>query len=304
MVAHTSCRSSATSATIFVALSLVLALYTYVGALICIAPCFDGGRLEGLGNALAAVLAVLACLFGSSFAAAMLTDPGIPDARDAERGGDGGGAPRRYCDPCAAWKPPRCHHCKRCERCVAKMDHHCVWLNNCVGRDNHKYFFLSVVYGELSCVYVVVLCAIRWVAAARGYRPFLPGSGGDVALLALCTVLSAFHAATVGYLLGFHVFLISRGRTHVEHVCCKGEGPGCSFDTGSVPLNWRDAFGPMLIDWWLPTPSLGAARRGAGAGAGGGGGAAAAVAAACCGDRADRRAPHAFRWPLASARAL
>jgi hypothetical protein len=76
-------------------------------------------------------------------------------------------------------------------------------------------------------------------------------------------VLSAFHAATVGYLLGFHVFLISRGRTHVEHVCCKGEGPGCSFDTGSVPLNWRDAFGPMLIDWWLPTPSLGAARRGA-----------------------------------------
>ena len=36
----------------------------------------------------------------------------------------GGGA--RYCKKCAAYKPPRTHHCRRCGHCVLRMDHHCV----------------------------------------------------------------------------------------------------------------------------------------------------------------------------------
>lgn len=37
----------------------------------------------------------------------------------------GGGA--RFCAKCSAYKPPRAHHCRRCGRCVLRMDHHCVW---------------------------------------------------------------------------------------------------------------------------------------------------------------------------------
>jgi hypothetical protein len=29
---------------------------------------------------------------------------------------------RRYCDKCAALKPPRAHHCSTCGRCIMRMD--------------------------------------------------------------------------------------------------------------------------------------------------------------------------------------
>ncbi len=31
----------------------------------------------------------------------------------------------RWCFSCKAYKPPRCHHCTACGRCVLRSDHHC-----------------------------------------------------------------------------------------------------------------------------------------------------------------------------------
>jgi palmitoyltransferase len=28
------------------------------------------------------------------------------------------------------FKAPRAHHCRKCERCVVKMDHHCPYISN------------------------------------------------------------------------------------------------------------------------------------------------------------------------------
>lgn len=67
-----------------------------------------------------------------------------------------------FCKKCQAERPPRCHHCSVCRRCVLQFDHHCLWLNNCVGYGNHRSFVLTLSFIALSCWYGVLLF----------YRPF------------------------------------------------------------------------------------------------------------------------------------
>ncbi|KAF9293840.1 hypothetical protein BGZ74_011530, partial [Mortierella antarctica] len=61
----------------------------------------------------------------------------------------------RWCDICKIVKPDRCHHCSECNICVLRMDHHCPWVNGCVGFGNYKQFYLFILYGSLSAVWVV-----------------------------------------------------------------------------------------------------------------------------------------------------
>lgn len=41
-----------------------------------------------------------------------------------------------FCLKCQIVRPPRCHHCSQCQRCVLQFDHHCIWVNNCIGYNN------------------------------------------------------------------------------------------------------------------------------------------------------------------------
>ena len=60
------------------------------------------------------------------------------------------------CDFCAAPKPERSHHCKRCRCCVLKMDHHCTWLNNCIGFYNICHFSRLLVYACLLSIWTLI----------------------------------------------------------------------------------------------------------------------------------------------------
>ncbi|XP_033757331.1 palmitoyltransferase ZDHHC16B-like [Pecten maximus] len=65
---------------------------------------------------------------------AVITGPGYPP-QVVEN-------PVSLCHKCFSKKPARTHHCKKCGKCILKMDHHCPWLNTCVGFYNQRYFFL------------------------------------------------------------------------------------------------------------------------------------------------------------------
>ena len=57
---------------------------------------------------------------------------GAGDGRDRARAGKEGKklwgkGVGRWCKRCEGWKPPRSHHCRKCGKCVLRMDHHCTY---------------------------------------------------------------------------------------------------------------------------------------------------------------------------------
>jgi hypothetical protein len=62
-----------------------------------------------------------------------------------------------FCPMCATYKPPRAHHCSRCNFCVLKYDHHCPWLGQCVGFFNYKNYLLVLLYTWLLTAWVLAL---------------------------------------------------------------------------------------------------------------------------------------------------
>lgn len=81
----------------------------------------------GLINYIIFLVLVAATLY--NFATAMLVGPGVvpvrwrpADRRDEQF--------LQYCLICQSFKVPRSHHCRKCGRCVLKMDHHCPWYDS------------------------------------------------------------------------------------------------------------------------------------------------------------------------------
>ena len=62
-----------------------------------------------------------------------------------------------FCNKCQIVRPPRCHHCSTCNRCILQFDHHCVWVNQCIGYNNYRHFVLMLLFFMLGCWYGVAL---------------------------------------------------------------------------------------------------------------------------------------------------
>jgi len=66
----------------------------------------------------------------------------------------------QFCYKCDGFKPLRAHHCRKCERCVLKMDHHCPWINNCCGHLNHGYFLSFLFFVPIGCLHAVIIYCV------------------------------------------------------------------------------------------------------------------------------------------------
>ncbi|KAK4754560.1 hypothetical protein SAY87_002664 [Trapa incisa] len=248
------------SVPIFSAL-LMMGFVYYVTVFFFIADWVGLQSSAGSLNAIIFTSLICYCLF--SFFVCVLTDPGrvpssyVPDVEVSDQESRRPVVQQRKCETCSNYKPPRCHHCRVCRRCVLKMDHHCVWTNNCIGYRNYKVFFILVLSATLGSIYSMVIIFIS--AFQRDWES--PGHASIKIYYVLCGVLMSSLSLILGTLLGHHIFLLSRNMTTIESYEAtreawlarkSGLSYGHSFDLGFYK-NITLVLGPNMLIWFWPT---------------------------------------------------
>ncbi|KAJ3679860.1 hypothetical protein LUZ60_016138 [Juncus effusus] len=262
---------------IMILLVLAIVGVTYYAVVLCnYGPALFSASAGGVVAALLVLLlfhGLLAMLLWSYFST-VLTDPGSvpPNWRplpvDVERGEASpltspdqsltsgahlqeGNPTVRYCRKCDQLKPPRCHHCSVCGRCVLKMDHHCVWVVNCVGALNYKYFLLFLFYTFLETTLVTLSLLPNFIAFFSDVE--IPGTPGSLATTFLTFVLNlAFALSVMGFLI-MHISLVSANTTTIE-AYEKKTTPKWRFDLGRK-RNFQQVFGTDKNYWFIPAYS-------------------------------------------------
>jgi len=131
----------------------------------------------------------------------------------------------QWCVTCKGYKAPRAHHCRKCGRCVLKMDHHCPWINNCVGHYNHGHFaaFLASAVSGCSLACVSLSFSLYYGLNRTWYQFYGTGLEPKV-VLTLWTLLGTLFGlglaigvvVAVGLLLYFQMRSILRNQTGIE----------------------------------------------------------------------------------------
>jgi len=131
----------------------------------------------------------------------------------------------QFCSQCQGYKAPRSHHCRRCARCVMKMDHHCPWVNTCVGHRNHGHFiaFLaSAVSG--CCIATCTLSLSLYYGLNRTWYLYYGTGREPQVVLTLWSLLASLFGLglalgvviAVGLLLFFQVRSVMKNQTGIE----------------------------------------------------------------------------------------
>ncbi|KAK7251203.1 hypothetical protein RIF29_34188 [Crotalaria pallida] len=177
---------------------------------------------------------------GSDLLLNELNDPGEPEYRRI-----------RYCRKCNQFKPPRCHHCSVCGRCILKMDHHCIWVVNCVGALNYKYFLLFLFYTFLETA-LVTLSLLPYFMAFFTDEEF-SGPETNLAVSFVAFVLNlAFVLSILGFLI-MHISFVGANTTTIEAYETKTT-PKWHYDLG-WRKNYEQVFGTDKRYWFIPAYS-------------------------------------------------
>ncbi|XP_050681158.1 palmitoyltransferase ZDHHC6-like isoform X2 [Leptidea sinapis] len=159
----------------------------------------------------------------------------------------------QYCVICEGYKAPRSHHCKKCGRCILKMDHHCPWINCCVGHKNHGYFTIFLGFAVLGCFHasiVLVTCLyhgihrVWYMYNGTGQEPIIYLTLTTLLLTLLATGMAVGVVLAVGALLYLQIRGILRNRTTIEDwimekAICRREEQGLNPFVYPYDLGWK-----------------------------------------------------------------
>ncbi|CAH1100976.1 unnamed protein product [Psylliodes chrysocephalus] len=128
----------------------------------------------------------------------------------------------QFCEECRGYKAPRSHHCRKCGRCVLKMDHHCPWINNCVGWGNHAHFIFFLMFATLGCLQASIILGCSLYKSIHRVHYFYKGEAvinfGLYGMI-LCVLALGFAVGVViavGMLLYFQLKAVIKNRTGIE----------------------------------------------------------------------------------------
>jgi len=111
---------------------------------------------------------------------------------------------RNLCHTCHIERPLRTKHCKACRKCVRVFDHHCPFTGCCIARNNYRWFYLFVLFFNLSAISYLILAVIYLREVKRDWLVIM-------SFLYVCT----FEMPAFG-LFNYHTGLIRKGVTTNE----------------------------------------------------------------------------------------